>query len=815
MNPLLLRFGFVSLFSRLIYFIKDTLHVLASLVGTPLKLDEPTLFQSRLNAARVCVEVDLANKLVEKIAIGIGEEEIVQEVIFENLPKYCMLCKHIGHEAQHCYTKGNAPKPQRFAHQQKGKAKIAPRQNARGAEHVENVIFEIGEPSNSKRKDNVAFPIGIESKNNFTVLSLEEAADNSGRGPENDLVGRNVNTETTGAATTSRQKESDIAETPRWENNDSTMGVQGEKHCNVEGENLEPDQIQNHGPIDASVKSKDTRYHADSLNFFMQNMPENDDLNAENDGRAIQSLQHAVANHESPAPLSPCLSQWAPLTIPPAPNPFDVLHYEDEIEGTGAENDVSEEVHSVRYQPCTLNQAKQARSGSDLYLDTESEFSHHDHETDEVEQISDQASEEVRSVSSASSLEDCLIRSKHKKPTQLERYRSLDCVSTSWQQPINGRGMFKLQQKLYRLKAALKKWNFEVFGNIFQNITKAEQNIKIAEQAYDANPSEANLIAMNRATAELTFALSVEECYWKQKAACRWLEEGEKNTKYFHSLVKKKKRKSRIYEIQHNGETLTEPEEIKASVVEHFEQAFSNDGNVILQNIHWVPSVLTQEDVQQLQENPTRENVKAVVFDMCADSTAGPDGFSAHFFQNCWDIIGSTPPKNFTTTTIVLIPKTETPSTWKDFRPISLCNVTGKILSKLINTQMAPLLPKIISPAQSGFVQGRLISDNILLAQELAHCLGKNGCMNNTIFKLDMEKAYDRVNWNFLYLMLCKVGFPTVWIDMIKKLIENCWFSILLNGEGVGFFKSTRGLRQGDPLANPLCYCGRMPFTRT
>ncbi|KAL0285322.1 UNVERIFIED_CONTAM: hypothetical protein Sradi_7176000 [Sesamum radiatum] len=154
---------------------------------------------------------------------------------------------------------------------------------------------------------------------------------------------------------------------------------------------------------------------------------------------------------------------------------------------------------------------------------------------------------------------------------------------------------------------------------------------------------------------------------------------------------------------------------------------------------------------------------------MCADSTAGPDGFSAHFFQNCWDIIGedlyeavldffsgSTPPKNFTTTTIVLIPKTETPSTWKDFRPISLCNVTGKILSKLINTQMAPLLPKIISPAQSGFVQGRLISDNILLAQELAHCLGKNGCMNNTIFKLDMEKAYDRVNWNFLYSCFVK-----------------------------------------------------------
>ncbi|KAL0316454.1 UNVERIFIED_CONTAM: hypothetical protein Sradi_5523600 [Sesamum radiatum] len=232
----------------------------------------------------------------------------------------------------------------------------------------------------------------------------------------------------------------------------------------------------------------------------------------------------------------------------------------------------------------------------------------------------------------------------------------------------------------------------------------------------------------------------------KQKAACRWLEEGEKNTKYFHSLVKKRKRKSRIYEIQHNGETLTEPEEIKASVVEHFEQAFSNDGNVILQNIHWVPSVLTQEDVQQLQENPTRENVKAVVFDMCADSTAG-----------------STPPKNFTTTTIVLIPKTETHQLGKTFVQSAFA---------MFQNQTHQHSNDPLHLTQSGFVQGRLISDNILLSR--THCLGKNGCMNNTIFKLDMEKAYDRVNWNFLYLMLCKVGFPTVWIDMIKKLIENC-----------------------------------------
>ncbi|KAL0412317.1 UNVERIFIED_CONTAM: hypothetical protein Slati_3821400 [Sesamum latifolium] len=131
------------------------------------------------------------------------------------------------------------------------------------------------------------------------------------------------------------------------------------------------------------------------------------------------------------------------------------------------------------------------------------------------------------------------------------------CVLTSWQFPINGKGMFKLQQKLYRLKAALKNWNWEVFGNIFQNIKEAEQRSKAAEERYDNDPSDTNLIAMNKATAELTLALSMEECYWRQKSACKWLSEGEKTTKYFHSLVKKKRKNSHIHQIQHNDVILS------------------------------------------------------------------------------------------------------------------------------------------------------------------------------------------------------------------------------------------------------------------
>ncbi|KAL2242474.1 UNVERIFIED_CONTAM: hypothetical protein Sindi_0365400 [Sesamum indicum] len=170
-------------------FHKDALYAIASLVGTPLKLDEPTLFQSRLTAARVCVEVDLANKLTEEIVIGIGNEEVVQKVVFENLPKYCMLCKHVGHEAQNCYTKGNAPKPQRFSQQQKGKATG---QKEKSVKHAKNVIFEIGEPS--KRKEYGAPPGDIESKNTFHALNQAEDEGEDGRAAEHASVNRNAGT---------------------------------------------------------------------------------------------------------------------------------------------------------------------------------------------------------------------------------------------------------------------------------------------------------------------------------------------------------------------------------------------------------------------------------------------------------------------------------------------------------------------------------------------------------------------------------------------------------------------------------------------
>ncbi|KAL0283184.1 UNVERIFIED_CONTAM: hypothetical protein Sangu_2905200 [Sesamum angustifolium] len=160
--------------------------------------------------------------------------------------------------------------------------------------------------------------------------------------------------------------------------------------------------------------------------------------------------------------------------------------------------------------------------------------------------------------------------------------------------------------------------------------------------------------------------------------------------------------------------------------------------------------------------------------------------------------------RSFKATTIVLIPKVDSPQTWNDFRPIFLCNVSNKILSKLLYKKIPHALPDIISPNQSGFVPGRLISGNILMAQEMIHHLDLRYKNNNMMIKLDMSKAYDRVNWNFLITVMQKMGFPPRFLTLIKHAVQNCWFSILVNGEAIGFLQIYAGIKTRRPISPAL-----------
>jgi hypothetical protein len=152
---------------------------------------------------------------------------------------------------------------------------------------------------------------------------------------------------------------------------------------------------------------------------------------------------------------------------------------------------------------------------------------------------------------------------------------------------------------------------------------------------------------------------------------------------------------------------------------------------------------------------------------------------------------------------IVLILKTKTPASLKDYGPISLCNVIYKVVSKCLANRLRPLLQDLISETQSAFIPGRMITDNATIAFECIHALqsGSKNAGKFCAYKLDLMKAYDRIDWNYLEATMRKIGFADQWVKWIMVCVSTVRFSTRFNGKLLDRFISTRGLRQGDPLS--------------
>ncbi|XP_057246803.1 uncharacterized protein LOC130589540 [Beta vulgaris subsp. vulgaris] len=372
----------------------------------------------------------------------------------------------------------------------------------------------------------------------------------------------------------------------------------------------------------------------------------------------------------------------------------------------------------------------------------------------------------------------------------LSKPKCQEVVRQAWESEA-GTG---IEGRIAACAASLGTWAATTFGDLKKKVKDKEAELEL----WQNKPPDGVMLERCRGlVSELDELHRLEESYWHARSRVNEL----KDDKYRDV----------------DGVLKTDEEEIGDVISNYFMDIFSSSSPSGFDDaLAGLSRKVCDVANDALIAEPTRDEIYHALFQMHPNKAPGIDGMHALFYQKFWHIVGddvvscvqnwwhgNVDLQMLNKTCITLIPKCQHPIQMGDFRPISLCNVLYKVISKVMANRLKVILPDLISSQQSAFVPGRLITDNAMIAFEIFHYMKRSGDgrTGSMAFKLDMSKAYDRVEWSFLEKVMLKLGFCESWIRRVMVCLSSVTYSFKLNGKVQGNIIPSRGLRQGDPLS--------------
>ncbi|GJX94698.1 RNA-directed DNA polymerase, eukaryota [Tanacetum coccineum] len=353
-------------------------------------------------------------------------------------------------------------------------------------------------------------------------------------------------------------------------------------------------------------------------------------------------------------------------------------------------------------------------------------------------------------------------------------------------QSDDSNAMLRFMNKLKFLKTKLRSWtNTKKESLTYQN-TKLKSTLIDIDKTIDAGYANSDLL--NNRKNVMTSLLDMEKIKSlevAQKAKIKWSIEGDENSKFFHGILNKKRNNLAIRGILVDGVWIDSPSMVKDEFLSHFKNRFDCPSSTRLFLDMNFPNQISSEVQVDLEKDVSLEELKRAVWDCGMDKSPGPDGFTFGFYRRYWSLLekdvieavsyffqhGSFP-KGGNSSFIALIPKSQNANMVKDFRPISLIGSLYKIIAKIMANRLVGVLEDIVSDVQSAFVAGRQILDGPFILNDLIQwCKSKK--KQTMIFKVDFEKAFDSVRWDYLDEVLKKFGFGDRWCGWIHSCLRS------------------------------------------